>query len=169
MSIDRLTGAVSVDASDAERLVLYEAALADFASSPLLGVGYAGVRAAHNIYLQFLESAGVIGFLLWAGYLVATLRLALSVSVPGSARAAAYLAIACASGLAGWLAFGFAQNALYDRFLMVPVGLLLGLAARDAVVASRPVPAETERGAIRWRLPDLPAGPVAADPSGSGR
>jgi O-antigen ligase len=133
-SVDRFTGVVSVDDSDQARLLLYAAAWADFLASPILGVGFGGVRDAHDIYLQVLSSAGTVGFLLWVTYLAASLRLAVQESQRGRPLSDAHIAAACAAAICAWLVVGLFQNAVLDRNLLLPVGLLLGLAARREVL-----------------------------------
>jgi O-antigen ligase len=130
LAIDRLTGEVSVGGSDEDRFVLYDAALARFADSPLFGEGYGSIRVAHNVYLQVLQAGGVIGLMGLLTFLAGTLRLVDRESTVSAAAAAAMVA---------WMAAGLVQNAIYDRYLYVPAGILLAvwLQRRDRVASGR--------------------------------
>jgi hypothetical protein len=54
------------------------------------------------------------------------------------------LAAALIASIAIWLIAGLAQNLIYDRYLYLPIGLLLGLGVSlkraEAVPADRPMP-----------------------------
>lgn len=131
VGLDRLTGKVqssSVQVSNAGRLQAYERAIDDFTQHPLTGTGLGVVRLAHNLYLQLLQGGGVLllcAFALFAsGALKLAYRLSRDARLPADMQ---NLAGALMTSLAVWLIAGLVQNPLYDRYLYLPVGILLGL------------------------------------------
>jgi O-antigen ligase len=56
--------------SDSARDIINEEATEQVWDSPIFGVGYQVLRVAHNIYLQILHAAGLVGFI---GYLMVSL------------------------------------------------------------------------------------------------
>jgi O-antigen ligase len=126
--LHRLTGEESVGASDAERIEMYDRAITDFKESPLLGTGMRNVRHAHNIYLQLAQSGGIDVLGTFAVYIAATFYLAWKLSLDKLLNTSLRgLALALAFSVGAWLIQGLWQNAVYDRYLYVPVGLLLGM------------------------------------------
>jgi hypothetical protein len=148
IAVHRLSGSdPSSSQSDSARSALIHQAVTQFRDHPLTGAGFAGVRTAHDIYLQLLAAGGVLAlpaFLLFtAGVLVLGLRLR---------RAAAFspatqnLAAACTASMVVWLAGGVFGNEIYDRYLYLPAGLLLGL--WFALDRERPAAAAPEEAAV---------------------
>ena len=112
-----------------------------FASSPILGTGFATVRDAHDIYLQLLQAGGILALLSFivfvAGSLLTGLHLSRSASLSKPHRT---LALALIASIVTWLVAGLAQNYVYDRYLYMPFALLLALAilAANVTVSNRP-------------------------------
>jgi hypothetical protein len=147
VAFDRLTGAVSIGDSDAIRGELYGEAIARFVQSPVFGMGFADVRESHDIYLQMLQAGGLIGLF------------GLLTLFGGGVRSVVLtspLSVAAIGALAAWAVAGLAQNLVYDRFLYVPVGMLIGVAwerarpggaaVAGALTGTRDVAARPERG-----------------------
>lgn len=128
IGIQRLTGAVSVGESDVGRLEYYSEALSDFIANPLVGQGFSNVRTAHNIYLQLLQAGGLIAFLAFALFAFGTLHLGWRLMHKSTLTTEMKnLAGALTASMLVWLLVGLVQNQMYDRFLYVPAGLMLGL------------------------------------------
>jgi O-antigen ligase len=137
--VDRLAGDdASVAQSDAGRFEAFREALDAFSSNPAFGAGYEHVRSAHDIYLQLLQGGGLIALTAFLFFLVGSLRLGdelrRSPLLPLQQRE---LAAALMASLTAWFIIGLAQNALYDRFLYLPAGLVLGIALSRAAAARR--------------------------------
>lgn len=135
VGVQRLVAAESVDVSDVTisnqtRLGLYEQASADFAERPLTGHGFGLVRIAHNIYLQLLQAGGLpalLGFLLFAGGVLHTgWRVARDDALPTRVQ---MVAAAASASMGVWITAGLVQNQIYDRYLFVPAGVILGVHA----------------------------------------
>lgn len=105
-------------------------AVSAFGSHPLIGTGFSQVRSALNIYLQLLQAAGILGLAAFitaiGGAIIVCVRLARDALLSISDR---HGAAAIAISLMAWMAFGLFQNAIYDRFLYVPIGFALAILA----------------------------------------
>jgi O-antigen ligase len=127
ITLQRIAGVDTGQNTDT-RLTYYRGALSDFASSPVVGHGFQLIVQAHDIYLQLLQSGGLLALVAFMAYLVGTLRLAWRLGhdsvVPAALRP---LVAGLASSILVWLINGLVGNQLYDRYLYVPIGLLLGL------------------------------------------
>jgi O-antigen ligase len=128
-TLARLSQNSLTSGSDATRQQFYQSSWDTVRSHPFRGIGFEALHGSHDIYLQITQSGGVLaiaGFLLFA---LATLwtgaRLARS-SIPVESQ---NLAAALASSMMAWLLFSAVQPALWDRFLYVPAGLILGMAS----------------------------------------
>lgn len=122
----RLFGGAATEYSDTQRAEIHAKARADFESSPLYGVGYKNIRFAHNIYLQILQSSGVIGFSGFALFLFIVFRMAqlgLRRVMQDRATLWKYLSLICA--ILTWLIAGSNQNAIIERGVCIPIALLL--------------------------------------------
>jgi O-antigen ligase len=128
VAVHRLDGSDSVSQSDAERSALLHHAFSQFRAHPLTGAGFAVVRNAHDIYLQLLAAGGVlalISFLLFAGGILSLgVRLRRAKALPPATQ---HLAAACTASMTVWLVCGILANQIFDRYLYLPAGLLLGL------------------------------------------
>lgn len=116
--------------SDTGRISAFAEANQAFGESPIVGEGFAEARTAHNIYLQLLQSGGLVAFVAFATFAVGSLRAGRALRLsPGLRDTERDLAAALTASLVVWLVAGLAQNAVYDRYLYVPLGLLLGMVA----------------------------------------
>jgi O-antigen ligase len=127
--VDRLSGDISVADSDAERRAIYESALEAIAARPVTGIGFSVINDAHNIWLQLASAGGVIAVAAFIVYLAGIWRLSRRRTVASAATTQWRGALlAC---VLTWITAGLLQNQISDRFLYVPVGLLLADAARE--------------------------------------
>lgn len=129
IAFERLGGGGGAAQSDQERIMTLRQSLDQAGEHALVGEGFAVVRSAHNIYLQLLQAGGVLallGFLVFAwSTLLRTRWLALSSN--GSPSWLTALAAGTGASISVWLLFGLVGNAIYDRYLYVPVGVVLAL------------------------------------------
>ncbi len=129
VSVERLAGAqgVGVEGSDLQRGEARQLATEQFDSRPVYGVGFSTVRASSTVYLSLLAAGGVIALLAWLvfsfGAISASVRLARTSSVGPELSA---LSGAVCGTLCVWLILDFVENQLYDRYLFVPCGILIG-------------------------------------------
>lgn len=125
----RLMGGVaSVEVSDQVRLAYYSAGISHFFEGPFIGVGFENVRKYHNIYLQLLQAGGVVGFLIFfayiSNYLVIGWRIKRMHTLPRIER---MISGSLTASILIWLFIGLTHNEIYDRYIYIPFGLLLGL------------------------------------------
>jgi hypothetical protein len=116
-----------------------------FKAHPVTGVGFAGVRSAHNLFLQVGSAAGVLGIAGAALLIVLTLRtyaLAVWQRMPENPHHWAVVA-GLAAGLIGYLAASMFQNVLWDRNVWVAVALMTW--AATASLGRDPAPEATRR------------------------
>ncbi|WIM92882.1 O-antigen ligase family protein [Actinoplanes oblitus] len=162
------TSASSPDQSVLDRYALWRTATAIWADHPVLGVGikdFAGYRdsyasvalsagsdigdpssgmgreplqSAHNQYLQVLSEQGTIGLLAFGGLLAALAVSSLRRVSPGPEKHFLDLA---APGIIAWTLIDFVYGDLGGGPAAVLLAVLLGLAARRALIvpATRPV------------------------------
>lgn len=139
----RLFSGTGTERSDSLRADIHGQALQDFESSPLYGVGFKNIRFAHNIYLQVLQSSGVIGFFGFALYLFIIFRIAqlgLRRTLLERELSWTYLSLICA--ILTWLLAGTNQNAIIERGVCIPIALLLLLymnTFRESLAPVRPM------------------------------
>jgi hypothetical protein len=123
---DRLLDPASGEAtSDAVRSVSTQTALHGFLEHPVFGAGYSVARDALNIYLQALHAGGLVGLLAFLGALFSAIGAALRHSHHAAYAGDRAISSALAVSIGVWLVFGIFQNAIYDRYLFVPSGLIL--------------------------------------------
>ncbi|TXH03206.1 MAG: O-antigen ligase domain-containing protein [Nevskiaceae bacterium] len=115
--------------SDTLRATNQEIAKAGFLNAPVFGQGYQWLRVAHNMYLQMLHSAGLVGFL---GFILAmgfplymTWRTREEHQAPERRRFRNCLLV----GALGVLVWGWAQPNINALNPTIPFGLLLYLGA----------------------------------------
>jgi O-antigen ligase len=129
----RLVGAESVGESDEERIRMYREALDGFMTSPLIGDGYSHVRTAHDIYLQLLQSGGLLGtfgFLVFCGgVFVSAHRSCRDLPTGQPLRD---IVVAMVVAMATWLLVGLVFNLIQDRFLYIPAAIILAVAYRES-------------------------------------
>jgi len=139
---------------DPRRVVLYEEVWQAIQARPLLGYGFENLRGTHNPYLQLLQAGGLLAlfsFLLFAaGTLTVGVRCGQIADLPPDLRA---LARGLTTSIAVWLIAVLVLNIFLDRFLYVPVGLLLGIAGlvlRDQALGDRaPQPSSSSPVSLR--------------------
>ncbi len=129
LATNRLFGGASgVADSNNARLGYYSVALEDFAKHPVTGSGFDLVRNAHDIYFQLLQAGGIPALLAFSVFCCGTLscgiRLSRDLTRPEEMR---NYAAALTASMVVWLVAGLAQNLVFDRYLYLPAGLLLGL------------------------------------------
>ena len=119
--IARLLSPDSV-AVNQDRLDAMTSSLFSYYGSPLIGVGFSTVKAANNLALQSLQAGGLLTALGLAVYLFGAIVRGLRTS-----RVSNGLGTALSLSLLAWLVDGMFQNIIYDRFLFLPVALVLAL------------------------------------------
>ena len=129
IAVHRLTGSDPSSApSDSVRRADLKMGFSEFRAHPLTGNGFAVVRDAHDMYLQLVDAGGILAlpaFLIFAGGVCSMgLRLRRDRKL---SRASQNLAAAFTASMTVWLACGIVSNEVYDRYLYLPAGLLLGL------------------------------------------
>ena len=122
---NRLMGGADVTAeSNLARIQSYSDAWQDFLNHPLAGSGYASIAAAHNIYLQILQSGGLIGTVGFLLYFAAPIwhvrRLLKSKQMDN-------LTLGVVSSIGIFLINGLVTNTIYVRSALIPMGLLWAL------------------------------------------
>jgi O-antigen ligase len=130
-TVERLSNAESAATSTQQRKAVYTAVWHDVRQRPLIGHGFQYVRGSEDIYLQLLDAGGIIalgGFGIFAiGSLTSGFRLGRRDSLPDDMQS---LARAACASLAVWLiAAGIVLPAIFDRYLYVPVGLIIAISA----------------------------------------
>jgi O-antigen ligase len=135
----RLAGGASTTStsgSNYQRSILASTAWQTIKVRPISGIGWSVVTGAHDIYLELLESGGIIGlvaFLTFIGGMIASIRTALS----GPLRDEA---IVCGMAILAWLANGVFDNQVADKYLYFVPGLLVAIARTTWLLQSRAAP-----------------------------
>ncbi|MGI9119545.1 MAG: O-antigen ligase family protein, partial [Acidimicrobiales bacterium] len=139
-------------AADEDRAEYRAVTLDQIEAHPLTGVGFNFAKVAHNVYLQVLASAGVIGLLGFLGVAALVVAMAIKTALPGpqhdlwpAGMIAAYVA---------YLAAGVVSNLLWDRWLWV----YLSLAVAVSATSCHPADHDDQEAAPRRRI----AGAVGA-------
>jgi hypothetical protein len=120
--IARLLGQPDSVAVNQDRLDAMTASLSSYYGSPLIGVGFSTVKVANNLALQSLQAGGLLTALGLAVYLLGAIVRGLRTS-----RVSNGLGTALSLSLLAWLVDGVFQNIIYDRYLFLPVALVLAL------------------------------------------
>ncbi len=150
VTLERIAGESGALESDSRRRDKLDASLSAVMAHGLTGVGFATARDAHNLYLQMLQAGGILGLTAFAVFACGAVRLGWRLSrepraPPDSARLAAALTVS----LLVWLTTGLVQNAVNDRYIVVPFGVLLGLSlAVNRQRSSLPPSAEPSHGGV---------------------
>ena len=151
VTLERLGGESGALESDSRRKDMLDASLSAVRAHGLTGVGFATARDAHNLYLQMLQAGGILGLTAFTVFASGAVRLGWRLSrepraPPDSARLAAALTVS----LLVWLTTGLVQNAVNDRYIVVPFGVLLGLSlAVNRQRSTLPPSAEPGHGGVR--------------------
>lgn len=148
--------AQSAQISDSSRFGSIAESLALFMQRPLTGWGYEAIRGAHNTWLQLASSGGLLALAGWGVIVFGALALGWKMRSTLPELASRDALGLCAS-LVVFLAAGLSMNAVLDRFLYVPVGLILALRFGTSAHARRPGsgkrPCGLERRASRREPP----------------
>jgi O-antigen ligase len=122
--------------SNYQRSILAHTAWETIKLRPISGIGWSVVTGAHDIYLELLESGGVIAmaaFLTFIGGIIASVRSALS----GPLRDEA---IVCGMAILAWLANGVFDNQVADKYLYFVPGLVVAIARTTWLLQSKRAP-----------------------------
>lgn len=142
VTVERLAGGGGATLSDNARRVTLSRSLGEALENPLVGDGFEEVRTAHNIYVQLLQAGGILALIGFATFAIAVVRRARRLSLASSGSPPWLMTLAAANGASiyVWLLFGMVGTAVYDRYLYVPVGvvLALGLIHRRRFAAREP-------------------------------
>lgn len=144
---ERLRGDPGAQESDAGRLISFVEAQRAFTSRPIFGNGFEQVLGAHDIYLQLLQAGGLVAFIAFGLFAVGTLRL--GSDLRRKDHSSQDLVAGLMAAMCVWLVAGLFQNAIYDRYLYVPAGLLLGLAVASLRSDERKGQASVFRGRVQ--------------------
>jgi hypothetical protein len=112
------------EGSNSERLGLFRTAVEDWHAHPVFGSGIRHLVEAHNIFLQFLASGGVVLALAMIVYFFLVLHACWRLAGQGILYAR-YLMITIGT----WLLLGMVTNAVADRYLYYAVGCITALAS----------------------------------------
>lgn len=150
VAFDRLGGGGGARQSNQVRLVTLQDSISQAAKHPVVGTGFSDVRTAHNIYIQLLQAGGMLAFAGFLAFAISIVRRARSLALPRRDLPPSLTALAAGSGasVCVWLLFGMVGNAVFDRYLYVPVGVVLALAlvqARSPAVARPTTPSAPRR------------------------
>lgn len=110
--------------SNEARAGAYDHAWQDFTDHMLAGSGYSSIGAAHNIYLQILQSAGLLGMAGLLLYFVAPIWNVRSL-LKYKNLDNLILAVVCSVGI--FLISGLVENMIYVRSALIPMGFLWAL------------------------------------------
>ncbi|HEV2068625.1 MAG TPA: O-antigen ligase family protein [Acidimicrobiales bacterium] len=119
VTLDRVfSGDDAVSEATEARTDSVRTALDDIRAHPLTGVGFGG--NAHSLYIQIVQGGGILALAGFAWFAQRTLRLARAVR-------ARPLANAAGASMTTWLITGVVHPGLYERYLYVPAGIVLGV------------------------------------------
>lgn len=143
----RIIGDATTQASDTGREQLLHQAMADFAHSPIYGIGPRYIAEAHVLYAGILAGGGV---LLFVGYLlfnIGSFRAALEARTIDRALAGALLATLLGS-LCYWL--------VGDEFTVAPVHIVYGILVALLAVHANPAGPPTTSTLAEEPVSDVP-------------
>ncbi len=134
----RLTGAAAgTSISNDYRIRAYTAGLRQVAHNPIVGEGFNVARVAHDIYIQLLQAGGIIALGAFLLVVTGAFRVRREIDRRPQRVPSSDLAVAFNAALVAWLVNGVLQNQLYDRYLYIPLGLLLALREMNRKLADR--------------------------------
>jgi hypothetical protein len=150
---DRLSGGGTAPGANSQRIDQFFESVDIALDYPVTGVGFQVIADAHSLPVQFWEAAGFLGLISIIIYLAGVFGTGFRLMrdrhlPPGIADFAGALTVS----VAVWLISGLFQNQVADRYIYVPVGLLLGL-----TVAARAW--RSQQGRSRPAPPPLPPAP----------
>jgi O-antigen ligase len=158
---NRLSGGGDSSQANGQRSDQFHESLTIALDHPVTGIGFTVVADAHSLPLQFWETAGFLGIAALILYSAGAIRTGRRLyREQGLPRGSPQLAGALTISFAVWLIAGLLQNEIADRYIYLPVGLLLGL----GLVASR----RSEPGALEQEpaAAPPPATPAVVPPAG---
>lgn len=123
----RIIGATA-SGSDAERALAVGQAVKDIQERPLLGIGYDIAGDGHSVYLQVIASGGLIALAGMVAYVIGVLRTT-RMHVQGRFDELAYAAML---SVGAWFLLIVFENALVERYMYLPLTVLVVLAAHRA-------------------------------------
>jgi hypothetical protein len=126
---DRLEGGGSANGASTQRFDQLHESIHLAWGHPYTGIGFQVIADAHNLFVQVWEAAGLLGILALVVYVTGVFHLAWRLykdrRLPrGSPEFVGALTVSF--GI--WLISGLLQNPIADRYIYMPVGILLGLA-----------------------------------------
>lgn len=113
-----------VQESNETRLRAYDLAWQDFTAYMFAGSGYSSISGAHNIYLQILQSAGLLGM---AGLLLYFVVPIWNVRSLLKYKNLDNLILGVVSSVGIFLVSGLVENMIYVRSALIPMGFLWAL------------------------------------------
>lgn len=116
----------SANTSDTARLSHYSEALQAFYKRPLTGYGFEGLRGAHNIILELLSSGGplaLVGYFVVIGGVLSAARV-VHARIPANVNIDI---LGIVGAIVVFLVVSMVDNASLDRFVYLPIGIMLGL------------------------------------------
>jgi O-antigen ligase len=164
---NRLSGGGDSSQANGQRSDQFHESLHIALAHPVTGIGFTVVADGHSLPLQFWETAGFLGIIAIVLYATGVFetgrRLYRDPNLPrGSPQFVGAITIC----FAVWLIAGLLQNEIADRYIFVPVGLLLGLGLAASASGSEPghsepAPApETAPARPRAREPEMEEVPI---------
>lgn len=124
----------SVAISDLQRTEVLSYSVRAFEARPVTGVGYTVIDDAHDIYIQLLAAGGVVGLGSFVVMMIGAFGLVRRLwRSPDQLHAAAL-----GAGLVVWMLDGIFENQITDRYLYVPIAVLVALVGLQTVGAKRP-------------------------------
>lgn len=137
--LQRIGGGSDVNVANDERLAIYSKVWSEIVDRPIVGHGFEYIRGAHDIYLQVLHAGGIIALFGLLTIVFGVVRTAYRSGASGSEEILVHGF--AASSLTWLLGTGVFEPAIYDRYLYVPIALLIAcwaVAKREAQVDSQP-------------------------------
>jgi hypothetical protein len=119
----RISGTTSAQVASASRAVLRDQGFADFGYHPAQGIGYQVISQAQEVHIGLLAAGGLLGFVGWVIYMWGSV-----LRIRPARKADLLLAQAMAITIFTWLILNFVENQVTDRFLYIPIGIVLALA-----------------------------------------
>lgn len=121
-ALTRAAGDSTAQRADEARAEYLAQTLEELGRHPVTGVGFDFAKLAHNVYLQVLVSAGLVGLLGFLGIVFLVRQIAFSTV----ARRDLWVA-AMVSSYVGYLAAATVSNILWDRWLWFYLALVVGV------------------------------------------
>jgi hypothetical protein len=120
VAVERFTtGDNTVQQADEARAATLQQGISDVVRHPVTGVGFGG--NSHDLYLEIAQGGGLLALGGFGWFVLSAIRIRRRLPADP-------LVSAAAASMATWLFAGFFAPGLYDRFLYLPTGLLIGAA-----------------------------------------